>query len=127
MSAALKRTEDLELAHIHTHVGGDLFIRRTPHGRIRHVLRIGPTDPVTNLFPVCDITAAEARLILEADRTFSLSCIAEALSVHDDEAIPSQLARLAAELNPRDSTSLANGLIAGLQTLAGKPAKDPTE
>lgn len=109
---------DQELAHVHTATGGDLYIKRSSAGRMRFVVRTGPTDPATNTFPSVEIDRDEFALVLEAERTFQLGCIAEALDVDGDLSIASSLATIASELNASDTGGLAHRLLALLE---GKP------
>jgi hypothetical protein len=96
----------------HTTMSGTkLIIQRSPTGSLRYIVSLGPTDPDTHKFPVADLDAAEFRLLLEADRTQSLSFIANSLSEDEEQAIPASIASLAYEMDPHKENSFASKLL----------------
>jgi len=118
--------KDLDLAHITTACGADVYLRRTPSGQLRALVRSGPIDPKTHKFPIATIDYDELKLILMCEQTSAMSMIAEALSQHSDDGIPTTLSAIAAELNPGDVDSLAARLLAALGGVAG-PVEEPGE
>lgn len=94
--------------------GTQLLIKRTPAGRMRYLIATGPTDPTTHTFPIAAVEPDDFDRILRADMTASLSFISEAINVHEDHAIPAQLAAVSMELNPSDPSSFASKLMAVL-------------
>jgi hypothetical protein len=115
--------KDLDLAHVTTSTGVDVHLRRTPGGQLRASVRIGPTDPTTNLFPIATIDYDELRLILMCEQTSALSTIAEAVSQHTDDGIPALLANVGAEMNPGDVDSFAARLLRAI----GKMDREPIQ
>lgn len=114
---ATQPSKDVSISYLHTGCGADVYLKFS-HGRLRAIIRIGPTDPTTNTFPIAELDPAEFALVLQAERTSALASIAEALDVDGDLSIASSLATIASELNASDTGGLAHRL---LSLLEGKP------